>query len=85
MQSRIAFGVLGFQRHVDTDEAGAALDADLLGGDGDVREARAGDFAMRHEPDGGASMPPLTLSHSTTTAPLNLASSVGRRTTIRVV
>ena len=30
-------------------------------------------------------MPPLTLSHSTMTVPLNLASSVGVRTTMRVV
>ena len=30
-------------------------------------------------------MPPLTLSHSTMTVPLNAASSVGVRTTMRVV
>jgi hypothetical protein len=33
----------------------------------------------------GASMPPLTLSHSTRTIPLNLLESVGVNATIRVV
>jgi hypothetical protein len=33
----------------------------------------------------GASSPPLTLSHSTITVPLNRAGSVGVSTTMRVV
>jgi hypothetical protein len=33
----------------------------------------------------GMSKPPVTFSHSTTAVPLNLAGSVGRTTTIRVV
>jgi hypothetical protein len=32
----------------------------------------------------GASMPPLTLSHSTITVPVKSASSAGRHTTMRV-
>ena len=40
--------------------------------------------SARYVKSGAASWPPLTLSHSTSTTPLNAAGSAGRRTSTRV-
>ena len=50
-ETRIPFGVLLFQRHVDAGDGLPAVDTDFLRRDGDVRVARTGDLAMCHHPD----------------------------------
>jgi len=84
-QARIAFGILGFERHVGADETCSTLDANTLRGDRDVGIAFAHDLAMGHEPHGGSVDASADMSHSTMTVPLNLASSAGVRSTMRVV